>query len=132
MKNTISILTVLALAFSLSQSANAANSKMHNDRPITTLNTVHKVSPFCLAISKGDLVTVKKLIELGHNVNETSEGLTPLMYAARYNKVEIIKVLIANGAKLTAKNEKGFTALKYAELSNATEAMAVLQEALKK
>ena len=49
------------------------------------------------------------------------------MLAARYNKVEIIKVLLDKGAKLDAKDERGFTALKYAELSNANEAIALLK-----
>ena len=70
---------------------------------------ITKVSPLCLAISKGDIATVKKFIELGSNVNEKSRGMTPLMYAARYNKAEIIKLLIANGAKLKIKDDKGFT-----------------------
>ncbi|RAV30109.1 ankyrin repeat domain-containing protein [Sinomicrobium soli] len=130
MKKTISILAVLALTFSFSP-ASASDGTVHGNHK-TSVKKLPDVSPFCLAISKGDLTTVKKLIELGYDVNEKSEGLTPLMYAARYNKVEIIKVLIANGAKLKTKNEKGFTALKYAELSNATEAVTLLEEALKK
>jgi ankyrin repeat protein len=52
--------------------------------------------------------------------------MTPLMTAARYNKVEIVKILLAQGAKPGIKNEKGFTALKYAQLSNATEVAAIL------
>ena len=52
--------------------------------------------------------------------------MTPLMYAARYNNVEIMKLLIDSGADLKAKNENGFTALKFAQLSNATDAIAYL------
>ncbi|SFW25998.1 Ankyrin repeat-containing protein [Sinomicrobium oceani] len=89
------------------------------------------VSPLCLAISKGDTETVRKFIELGSDINEKSGGMTPLMYAARYNKTEIIKMLIANGAKLRVKDDKGFTALKHAELSNATEAATLIKNALK-
>ena len=44
-------------------------------------------------------------------MNEKSNGMSPLMFAARYNKVEIIKILLSNGAILNAKDEKGFTAL---------------------
>mgnify|MGYP006191513899 CR=1 FL=1 len=54
--------------------------------------------------------------------------MTPLMIAARYNRVEIIKLLIASGARTYEKNEKGYTALKYAELSNASEAIALLKD----
>jgi len=50
------------------------------------------------------------------------------MIAARYNKVDILRVLLASGANASVRNEKGFTALKYAQLSNATEAIAILKE----
>ena len=81
----------------------------------------------CVAISKGEIDLVKKLIDYGADVNEKSNGLTPLMIAARYNKVEIIKLLLANGAHLKEKNEIGITALKYAEISNAKEAIVFLK-----
>lgn len=87
-----------------------------------------KVSPFCLAIVKGDFDTVEKMIELGTDVNEKSEGMTPLMYAARYNRVDIIRLLVKKGAKINTKSSKGFNAIKYAKLSNANEALAVLNE----
>lgn len=89
---------------------------------------IGKVSPFCMAVVKGDLETVKKLIELGSDVNEKSEGMTPLMYAARYNRLGIIKILVENGAKMGVKSTRGFTAMKYAKISNATEAVALLKE----
>lgn len=54
-------------------------------------------------------------------------GLTPLMIAARYNKVEIMKLLIAKGAKVEEKTTFGADALKYAQLSNAKEAYVFLQ-----
>lgn len=90
--------------------------------------TRYTANPLNVAISKGDIETVKKFIEYGADVNLISEDLTPLMTAARYNKFEIIKVLLANGAKASAKNENGFTALKYAELSNASESIAILKD----
>ncbi|MET3026443.1 ankyrin repeat domain-containing protein [Flavobacterium sp. UW10123] len=85
-------------------------------------------TPLNVAISKGDLETVKKFIEYGADVNQLSEDFTPLMTAALYNKHEIIKVLLANGAKPNTKNEKGYTALKYAQGSNATEAIELLKD----
>ena len=62
------------------------------------------------------------------NVNEKSNGMSPLMFAARYNKVEIIKILLANGANPNSKDEKGLTALKYAQLSNANDAVLILKQ----
>ena len=79
-------------------------------------------TPLCTAISKGDINIVKKFVEYGADVNEKSNDMTPLMMAARYNQVEILEFLISKGADLNRKNDNGFTALKYASLSNAKDA----------
>ncbi|AXB57966.1 ankyrin repeat domain-containing protein [Flavobacterium fluviale] len=89
----------------------------------------YAANPLNVAISKGDIETVKKFIEYGADVNEMSDDdLTPLMIAARYNKHEIVKLLLASGARPSEKNEKGYTALKYAQLSNAAESIAILKD----
>jgi len=56
--------------------------------------------------------------------------MTPLMYAARQNRVEIVKLLITNGADLKTKSKKGHTALKYAEMSNAHDAVQIISDEL--
>jgi ankyrin repeat protein len=89
-------------------------------------------SPLNVAISKGDIETVKKFIEYGANINKVFDGMSPLMAAARYNQVEIMKFLVSKGAQLDTENEKGYTALKYAEVSKAKEAIAFLKTILKK
>ena len=86
-------------------------------------------SPLCNAILRGDMATVKKFIEYGTDVNEMSNGLTPLMFAARYNKLEILKYLIEKGADKQIKDERGNTALKYAENSKSLEAIEFLKQA---
>lgn len=128
MKKTI-IISALALCFSVVT--------LHAETSIKNPNTYQssskvKVSPFCVSIAKGDFETVKKLVELGTDVNQKSEGMTPVMYAAKYNRIDILKLLIANGADLKAKSDKGITALKYAELHKANDAKAILEEALGK
>ncbi len=87
-------------------------------------------TPLAVAIMKGDTETVKKFIEYGADINEASNGMTPLMVAARYNRVDIIRLLLDKGANLKATNDKGLTALKYAQISKATEAEAVIKQAL--
>ena len=93
------------------------------------VRTYKEPTPLGIAISKGDVEAVKKFLEYGVSIDEKCNGMTPLMIAARYNNVEIIKLLLENGADLKAKDEKGFTALKYAELSNATQAIELLKAA---
>nr|WP_199000428.1 ankyrin repeat domain-containing protein [Flavobacterium sp. ASV13] len=124
MKNSIIYLGVALVAFANVSTASNQKSFVKPQMEVAYDFT----SPLTVAVSKGDLDFVKKLIEYGADVNEISEDLSPLMIAARYNKVDILKVLLANGANPSSKNEKGFTALKYAQLSNATEAIAILKD----
>lgn len=124
MKKSIVYLGIALMAFSSVSLASNANC-ISNQK---TLNIFYK-SPASLsvAISKGDIEMVKKFIEEGTNVNKKSNGMTLLMYAARYNKVEIIEYLLQKGADRDIKDSQGFTALKHAELSNAIDAIAVLK-----
>ena len=128
MKKTL-IISAMALCFS-GVTANAKSVNTSSD--LYTKTAVYKVSPFCVSIAKGDIETVRKLINLGADVNAKSNGMTPVMYAAKFNRCEILKLLIANGAKLKVKSDKGMTALKYAEIHKAEKAHAILEEAMSK
>lgn len=126
MKKSI-IYTFALVAISTAVSASVANTHLIQ-KPVVAVNAP-KTGPLHVAIQKGEIDLVKKMIEYGADVNEFSSGMTPLMVAARYNKVEIVKFLLAHGAKADSKDDKGFTALKYAELSLATDAALVLKQA---
>ena len=121
--------TVIYLGLALVTFANVSMASNHK-ASVKEQNeySVYFVSPLNVAISKGDIETVKKFIEYGADVNQISEDMTPLMIAARSNKAEIMKILLENGARPNEKNERGYTALKYAQLSNATDAIAILKE----
>jgi ankyrin repeat protein len=126
MKKTIIYAGLAFLAFT-----NIALAKQITATPISFSSEMvaYEVTPLCNAIVKGDIATVKKFIEYGADVNESANGMTPLMLAARYNKVEILKLLLEKGANTNAKDERGYTALQYAQLSNATDAIAILKQA---
>ena len=123
MKKSIVYLGIALLAFG--NVAIAANTETSLTEKIAVVSK--SVNPLCQAIAKGDVDTVKKMIQFGTDVNATSNGMTPLMFAARYNKVEIVQLLLQSGARVNTKDEKGFTALKHAELSNATEAAELIK-----
>ncbi|WP_248723752.1 ankyrin repeat domain-containing protein [Seonamhaeicola sp. ML3] len=129
MKKTI-ITSVLALCVALvSVNTTSATSTIKN----SSSEYFFKVNSFCVSIAKGDIDTVKKLIERGADVNERSNGMTPAMYAAKFNRTEILKLLIDNGANLKLRcSNKSFTAVKYAELHGADEAAAMIKANLKK
>jgi len=119
------VIIALALGFSIT-TAYATNPSETVTTNVSEL-TKSTVNPFCISIVKGDIETVKKLIELGTDVNEKSNGMTPLMIASRYNRVEIVELLLKNGANINLKDSKGKTALQHAERSNAKETVAVLK-----
>lgn len=123
--------TIIYVSFALV--ALFSNSAVANASTVSKFGLVTEyknATPLAVAIVKGDIETVKKFIEYGADINEKSNGLTPLMLAARYNQVAIIGLLLEKGAQIKATDDKGNTALKYAQLSNATDAVTVLKKAL--
>lgn len=124
--------TVIITAMALSISVMSVNAKTADLPVVNTTAVAFKVSPFCVSIAKGDIETVRKLISLGAEINEKSNGMTPVMYAAKFNRTEILKLLIVHGADLKMKSDKGMTAIKYAELHKAEDAYQILNEAMSK
>jgi len=123
------MLVITSVLLGVSTASINADAALNTVFSVETIATVNKVNSFCTAIAKGDIETVKKLIDLGEDVNNKSNGMTPLMYAAKYNRVEIAELLIAKGAKMNTRSDKGYTALKLAELTNAKEVMELLKGA---
>ncbi|WP_405413389.1 ankyrin repeat domain-containing protein [Maribacter sp. Asnod1-A12] len=121
------VLTLSMVALTLGSTLKAATSENLNAVRRSQLVTSVDISSFCKAVIQGDVEMVKKLIVLGEDLNQKSQGMTPAMFAARYNKAEILEILINNGADLNAKSDQGFNAKRYAELSNAIDALQVIE-----
>jgi ankyrin repeat protein len=124
MKKSILTLGIALLLFSNAAHASNTSALLSST---TFVGNYNNATPLASAIANGDVAFVKAFITYGANVNEISNDMTPLMVAARYNQVEIIKLLLDKGANKEFKNSKGFNALRYAELSNAKEATAALK-----
>jgi hypothetical protein len=82
----------------------------HNYRPIdAAIHNIARGSP-------ADRQILMALINAGVDINAIGiNGMTPLMMATKYCKVEIIKDLIRAKAKLNVKNSEGLTALQMAK-----------------
>ena len=128
--------TILIMGMVLFGGTVFANATLESIVPevIRTSNIINafEINSFCKAIVKGDFDLVKKMIALGEDVNQKSLGKTPAHYAARYNKPEILELLIANGANLKKRCDQGYTVKKYAEISEAKEALRIINAAMKK
>lgn len=83
-------------------------------------------APLQRAISNRDASAVQKLLRHGANPDATdSLGFTALMLAAKFGAVDIVKSLLAAGAKTDTKNRDGKSALDYARINRhaGTEAL---------
>ena len=68
-----------------------------------------------LAVNSQNKKDVILLIENGANVNQQGElNFTPIQNACFYGNLDIIEVLLENGAKPNIKNEFGYDAYYYA------------------
>ena len=125
MKKSI-IISAIALCFSIvSVNATPVSSTVNYE-----VEALFKVNSFCVSIAKGDIETVQKLISRGADVNEKSNGMTPVMYAAKFNRAEILELLILHGANLKVKSDKKMTALKYAQIHGAKNAESIIVKAV--
>lgn len=111
----------------------ASNGSNHSSNNSFNYEIASDVNPLCMAISKGDIATVKQIIAYGVDVNDsTNRGMTPLMYAAIYNQTEIAKLLLEKGADLSKKDKSGSTALDHAKTSGSTAVLELLQQSKKR
>lgn len=129
MKKLIVPMFACLFAFSTINATSLSNPVKTNPTEFTSFSS--SVSAFCKLIQMGKYEAVASLIKAGENVNKKSNGLTPLMFAARHNKAKIAQLLIDNGAKLNLKSDRGnMTALKIAKRSKAVDAIKVIKKAL--
>ncbi|MDW5287819.1 ankyrin repeat domain-containing protein [Formosa sp. PL04] len=127
-----SLLFIIAIVFGATTTTVQASNFItnNNSNPIAVSVNKPQVNLLCTSIAKGDTAVVKRLIQNGSDVNKKSNGLTPAMYAAKYNRVAILEILISEGADLKIKCDKGYTALDYAEATNATAAQEMIEDTL--
>jgi hypothetical protein len=87
-------------------------------------------TPLALSCMKGFQETVTHLLDLGASINLADyEGNTPLHYAASYNHLLIVQLLIERGCSFATKNNFGFTAADYAYTSNLKGALEAFARA---
>ena len=82
------------------------------------------------AASKGEAMTVAKLLSRGAEVNAArKDGWTALMLAADDDHADVAAVLLANDADRDAKNDEGETAFEIAESWDNEDTIEVLKQA---
>lgn len=124
------VVLALALGFSICN-LNASNEILTSDNDEVITKTF-EVSPLCRAVATGNVDEVNKLIKAGADVNAKSNGMMPIHYAAKYNRVGLIKVLITAGSEIHTPCDLGYTALNHAENAKAKDAALFLKRFKKK
>lgn len=77
--------------------------------------------------SLGEVDEVEKLLEQGIDVNQTDdEGYSALQAAAENDHLDVVKLLVANGANVQYKAE--YTALQLAEMAGNCEVLDYLKQ----
>jgi ankyrin repeat protein len=82
------------------------------------------------AADQGDLAAVSRLLAehpgLVNSTNGNAHGSTPLHFAAHSGHADVIRVLLAHGANINARNNEGQTPLMIAADSSQTETVKLL------
>lgn len=84
-------------------------------------------SPIVIAIKTDRIKVFQYLIDSKSDIEKSCEDKTPLMYAAQYGKLDMVKELLKAGAKKDVSNPKGNKALDYAVRENNTAIIELLK-----
>ena len=130
MKNLILVLCLILPFLSCSQNPVSQLKKIIKNDDIEALdkflvagngiNECHSIkessySILVLSIKYGSEKVFAKCLELEADLNQICEDKTPLIYAIKYDKMEMFEVLLEKGADKTMKTKRGKTALQYAK-----------------
>ena len=86
-------------------------------------------SPLMLAAIKGQMDLVKQLLARDADINKP--GWTALHYAASSGQVEIMKLLLDEGADPLMKNQQNMTAMDFATQAQRPDAVEMLKVAVR-
>ncbi len=80
-----------------------------------------------LAVANGFLEGVRLLLKYGADTElANANGVTPVLYAVRYDNVPCLKLLIDAGAKVCVEDSRGYTALMIAAEHNCKSVVPIL------
>lgn len=77
------------------------------------------------AVKKSDYDTVGRFLNLGAQINPRRNSTTPLIEAAKRCSVQMVEMLLENGANVSATDENGLMAIDYA--GSALKVVALLE-----
>ena len=91
-------------------------------RPKVDVNAIYKPS----TEEQKTISPVDRQLELGTRVDDTS-GATPLHYACMTGNIDVIKLLVENGAAFKAKDDKKRKPIDYFDIKEQSEALVAFK-----
>ena len=86
-------------------------------------------SPIHYASERGHNKAIEYLLKRGSQVDmPTTNGMTPLMFAAKSNKISTMILLYENGAELIAVNKAGMSAIHFAVQTDQIDALKYISD----
>lgn len=103
----------------------SASSSVIVDTPIS-----NSLTPMLAAVNGGHDLVVKRLIELGSDVNLSQKPgkISPLHAACKQGRLGIVRILVAAGADITAKDSRGSTPADTATEAQHNEVLKIINE----
>ena len=89
------------------------------------------VTPLDQAVGEKHKTIVKYLIDAGVNVNQRTTNGTALHTACAYGHMDIVKLLVRNGADLKIKDDNGKTPRHYAKYYNRLDLVKLIDKRVK-
>ena len=87
------------------------------------------VRSFTYAARRGDVSKVADMVQAGMPVDiDDEDGWTALFRAACYNRTDVVRYLLNNGANVNKQDSLGWTVLHHASRMNQTDVMRILLE----
>ncbi len=83
---------------------------------------------FAIKYKREDIIKLCKKSGISLTTSTRKSGLTPLMLAASFNDIELMKFLIKEGADVNTKDKFGMSALDYAKKMGQKKAVEFLEE----
>jgi len=78
------------------------------------------------AVSDNDILEVRKYLARGDDPNQEDKGSTPLIVASSNGDIEIVQLLLTNGANINKTNRLGYSAIHWATRTNKLEMVKFL------
>lgn len=124
------LFTLFSLSALLSPFAKAMEDRpaqaIEEEAQVPILSPEEAVERLCQAVAEGRMITVRKLIQAGVDIDGIHANRTALSIAIEFKNTEIMELLLNAGAQVNITTPEGFTCLHYAARDGNLKAVTLL------